>query len=388
MMNFRDMLLQKNIFQSSLEHWLFNKNSGKEVSVNIVFNNNISIGSSIGLVRKENQDKAVIAKFCSRQSKNKFYILFALSDGMGGMKEGGKCASLLLSTFLSELVECNENIPFKKLCNASSIANQAIFEKYNGSGGATLSAILLDSHGSSSAINVGDSRIYQLDRNGIFKQISVDDTIDGQLSAINKEKSEIPSSKQLVQFIGMGDGLEPHEIKLSSREIIKKLILTSDGAHCVGDAILGSLLENAPENKIFLFRSLALANWLGGKDNATSICLSFDSIKELFEKDKRSEQLIQVWNSDGKYDFPNYLYQGDIQNIAAGKVPQQLEVNPKYSEGVEAKIIKSQSYEKDVVRGKTKNTIARKSKPQNNNKKKSTNVQIEIIDFIKKEDTE
>lgn len=291
-------------FQLSLFSWLYLeqlKDSFKQA-----FHQGIHLGTSLGLVRKENQDRAIVARFRS-VNKDRTYTLAALADGMGGMVEGSKCASLALSTLLTKLIESKETNPLSMLAVAAREANIAVYNRYGGKGGSTLSAVLFDNSGNPYAINIGDSRIYQLDVGDIFKQVSIDDTIDGQLAAMNKEPSKRPESSQLVQYVGMGEGMEPQEVKLANKMKIKHLLLSTDGAHCVGDRMIEDIMIHSQNPTYFTNRLLALSQWIGGKDNATLVFIDYKSAKNFMINDEISECLIQICNTNGMFSSPYYL---------------------------------------------------------------------------------
>jgi len=380
------MASSKITFQSSLERWLL-KPSYNEISVNSAFDRNLSIGSSVGLVRKDNQDKAIISKFHSRNSKGKSYILFAIADGMGGMAEGAHCASLLISTLLAEIVDSKENNTFNKLRAASIIANDVVYKIYRGMGGSTLSAILMDSDGNVSAINIGDSRIYKHNIDGSFEQVSIDDTIDGQLAAINKKPSLMAESNRLVQYVGMGEGLDPHGIMLGNIADINKFIITTDGAHYVGGKTIELLLKNSPNSYTFIYRLITHSLWCGGRDNSTVICLSINEIKNIFQRDKNSEELIQIWSSYGKYAYHNYLLQSTAHYIeskspSCNPIPQ-VPVDPNFSKKTQP----ANQRQKKTGKVREKEKLKEQSNlvPVEKNKI-DDNVQLEIIDYLEKKD--
>jgi len=380
------MASPKITFQSSLEAWLL-KPFYNEISVNSALDRNLSIGSSVGLVRKDNQDKAIISKFHSRNSRDKSYILFAIADGMGGMAEGASCASLLLSSLLAEIIDSKENDTFDKLRSASIIANDVVYKKYSGMGGSTLSAILIDSYSNIAAINIGDSRIYKCNNDGGFVQISVDDTIDGQLAAINKKPSMMAESNRLVQYVGMGEGIDPHEIVLENNIDVKNFIITTDGSHYVGGKTIELLLKNSPNSYTFISRLITHSLWCGGRDNATAICLSLNEIKNIFQRDKNSKELIQIWNPYGKYAYHNYLLQSAAHHIAGNspsyKKPPQVLVDPNISE--KAPPANPRQTKTEKVRGKKKLKEQSKLAPVEKDKA-DDNVQLEIIDYLEKKD--
>jgi serine/threonine protein phosphatase PrpC len=142
----------------------------------------MAIATDIGLVRAENQDRAVI--FRAQLTGDTPTIIAVICDGMGGMKEGGVCSALAISNFLSSYID-NRDIPIKsRIIQAVIQANNAVFAQYKGSGGSTLSAWVIEDEANILGVNVGDSRIYSIGTDNI-NQLSIDDTLAGQLANKN-----------------------------------------------------------------------------------------------------------------------------------------------------------------------------------------------------------
>src|SRR5262245_7872269 len=59
-----------------------------------------AIASDIGNERSQNQDRVAIARGSDMSGSP--FVLCALSDGIGGMKDGELCAAMTLGTFFSD----------------------------------------------------------------------------------------------------------------------------------------------------------------------------------------------------------------------------------------------------------------------------------------------
>jgi serine/threonine protein phosphatase PrpC len=218
----------------------------------------IALASDLGLKRAENQDRVSVMKFSSSTTS---YTLIAIVDGMGGMRDGEKAAEIAISTFLSSVLE---NIRFGSehaMNHATLAANDAVFAFTNGKGGSTLSAILLCSDEQSITVNVGDSRIYAKDSVlGKVMRLSVDDSLAEVVGG---------SGTELLQFIGMGEGIKPHIAQLTQE--VSQVYLTSDGIHYIEPQTLSDIIESSDKVIQVVERLIATARWCGGPDNA-SIC--------------------------------------------------------------------------------------------------------------------
>ena len=140
------------------------------------------IGTSLGNVRGENQDRAVIVRYTSPEPHASF-VLAALCDGLGGMQDGSRCAQLGLAETILSLICSRDYNPKARFYRAVEAANTAIYNRYHERGGTTFSGILVPAKGPAIGINVGDSRIYERSK-GRVRQLSIDDTIAGQIQRL------------------------------------------------------------------------------------------------------------------------------------------------------------------------------------------------------------
>lgn len=249
-----------------------------------LFDNSAIIGTDIGVIRKENQDRVAALRV---QLANRSFACVALSDGMGGMQGGAECATLTISALFNSLIRRSIENPAAHghvlLASSTLDANQAVYESWRSRGGATLSAVLIESDGAASIVNVGDSRIYGT-RNGHAEVIRL--TVDDNLKeAFGGEDS------RLVQFMGMGNAVLP---KVETLPVdVTDLLLTSDGAHYFDQNVFRTIVERADGVTRAAERLLALARWLGGPDNASIAALNMDEVRTFLKYPQREE--AKVW---------------------------------------------------------------------------------------------
>ena len=222
------------------------------------------IGTALGNVRGENQDRAAIVRFTSERPSQSF-LLFSVCDGLGGMQDGARCARLALAEVVSVLVHYDDLDSKARLLRAVSSANTLLTNEYRGRGGTTLSAVLVAPNGQAWGTNVGDSRIYQYMPNRNCKQISVDDTIAGQIQHLRGigsiEIDRTHFSAHLAQYIGIGEELEPHSFEIDIATHESHYLLTSDGAHGPVSSALTGLAIHAPSPADLVKRILHLSKW-------------------------------------------------------------------------------------------------------------------------------
>lgn len=253
----------------------------------------IAVGSDIGSVRNENQDRVAIVRGASG---NGLPLIFGVvCDGMGGMVDGALCASIVMATFITSCYHNTDLPPKDRLFRAVMDANRTVYNQYNGTGGSTISAFLLEGGQEFWAVNVGDSRIYSLTKS--LNQLTVDDTLAGQRED-NASENEHLRSNELLQFVGMGQDLQPHIINLSlTSNVIEQLfILTSDGVHFLPREIIQSILTFAHEPAVAVRRLIDLSKWCGGRDNATAIVFSLD---KLLDQEIKAN-IVEVWDAFGE----------------------------------------------------------------------------------------
>lgn len=284
------------LLKTQLAKWLSRKTL--QSSVRRVGELPLTIGSDIGQKRSENQDRVAVLKF--KIDTTRSILVAALCDGMGGMDEGSACAAHTLASFLAACCTSEDISPKERVIRASHDANRVVHSLFHGKGGATLSAVLLDSKKGIVGVNVGDSRIY-IFRDKVLSQVTIDDTIAGLLPKVDHNT---PPRNELLQFIGIGDGLDPHPIELNV--FPELIVLTSDGVHFMEKELLQGLIRNASNQGVAARRIIEVAQWSSGHDNASIIIVApaFDNLLKLEET-----EAVQIWDPFG-----------ELQVIAAGPI--------------------------------------------------------------------
>jgi len=328
----------------------------------------VAIGSDIGNIRNENQDRAVILR--AQVTTNKFFLVGVLCDGMGGMEDGANCASSAIASFISSCIRNRQLQVKERLVQAVELANRDVYQEFRGKGGATLSAFILDSDENFEAINVGDSRIYISEKHEM-RQVSVDDTIAGQL---NQQEPSSQLSNKLLQFVGIGTDIEPHLLDIPSPNLIDKMIVTSDGVHYLNNSTLKSMLiQNVPPLELSK-RFIHVAKWCGGHDNSTVITLS-DISSILSSSENIKTGTVQLWDA-----------YGDVQFIGIEKsqpIPPLSSVNDEESDELDINIDSTsdnKSSDSKAVKEPTKRKQKNKKVDTDNSPKKKPQLRIDFND--------
>lgn len=274
-------------------------------------------GTDVGLKRDENQDRVAIARWQPRYGRGEAAFAIVVSDGMGGMQDGANCASLAVAHFIAELTSAPVGDIRQTVKRATQVANDRIFEAYRGRGGATLSAVVINGPHEVIGINVGDSRIYSpypSSPDGLATRMTVDDTLRDAFGG---------ESKDLLQFIGLGSGLDPHLVEIDFPDSI--IAITTDGAHFIEPQIFSEVIRRAPDLKTMVERVIALSRWLGGPDNSTMGVVDIRRARESLVSD--NIEGLELWT--GGADGPVYILEYDRRSTDYPPVtPTRAQVAP------------------------------------------------------------
>jgi serine/threonine protein phosphatase PrpC len=285
--------MEQDAIRVNIQLWLSRRVGNSAVKE--LFDSSVSIGSDIGIVRNENQDRAIFVQV--QMSVSKSFVIGVLCDGMGGMIAGAECANISVASFVSSCIR-NRQIPVgSRLIKAVEDANAEVYLKFEGDGGATLSAFICDSDGVFEAINVGDSRIYANHGQNI-KQYSKDDTLAGQY----KGAADSHLGNRLLQYVGVGPEIEPHILSFPSVEDITQLVLTSDGAHYIESGTFKQIFQQKLPALELCKRVIHVSKWCGGHDNSTVMVIN-DLWGLLSCSDEKSfipPGTIKLWDSFGE----------------------------------------------------------------------------------------
>jgi len=284
--------------KSAILRWL---SQGEHTGSCVVEKRSLAFSSSIGR-RDENQDRTLFLRLLPQVQTWPVLEAIVLCDGMGGMAEGATAAELALSSFVGAFSTKKYGSLADHLCAAVEAANQDVYRRFGGRGGATLSSVAVSSDGEMAGVNVGDSRIYGLFEDDQLVQFSKDDTLGNVLPELAKPGSP-GRLGELLQFVGVGKGIVPHRIDLRNSPLpFKCLFLTSDGAHGVDAKVFSEIVRNSANVVELAKRLIVLADWTGGKDNAT-IAIWDGTTDSLRHGANEGHGSLEIWGVQGKYEL-------------------------------------------------------------------------------------
>ena len=230
-----------------------------------------------GCVRKQNQDAYRIEQLDRKT------LLCVVCDGMGGAKSGNIASTLAVEVFVEEIRRTwTSNMDQEKtdqmLRSAVKLANftvydQAVqFEEFDGMG-TTLVAALVQGK-KVTVVNVGDSRCYGIDPDGI-QQITKDHSLVQLMVDRGELTPEVAKNYPGKNFITRAIGTEPIVLCDIYHWTVNRgdfLLLCSDGLSNVMDdqEILFEVVHGVQKHHCCK-RLLKIAKKRGAPDNVTSV---------------------------------------------------------------------------------------------------------------------
>ena len=230
-----------------------------------------------GCVRKQNQDAFRI------EHLDKKTLLCVVCDGMGGAKSGNIASTLAVEVFVEEIRRTwtstmDQEKTDQILRSAVKLANftvydQAVqFEEFDGMG-TTLVAALIQGR-RATIVNVGDSRCYGIDPDGI-QQITKDHSLVQLMVDRGELTPEVAKNYPGKNFITRAIGTEPFVMSdIFHVEVARGdfLLLCSDGlSNVMDDQEILFEVAHGVNKQHCCQRLLNIAVSRGAPDNVTSV---------------------------------------------------------------------------------------------------------------------
>ena len=232
-----------------------------------------------GCVRKQNQDTYLMEQL-DRNS-----LICVVCDGMGGAKSGNVASSLAAEVFVQEIKRSYSQLMDREKCDqmlrgAVKLANFTVydqsqqFEEFSGMG-TTLVAVLIRGK-KVTVVNVGDSRAYAINPEGI-QQLSTDHSVVQMMVDRGELTAEAAKSYPGKNLITRAVGTEPVVMcDVFHMEAAKGdyVLLCSDGLSNMMDdqEILFEVVHGAQPDRC-CERLLDIAKNRGAPDNVTSVLI-------------------------------------------------------------------------------------------------------------------
>lgn len=230
--------------------------------------------TDVGKKRTMNQDYVFVSKNPIGSLPN----LFIVADGMGGHKAGDFASKYTVKTIQESIEADTETNPVKLLRSAIEEANRKVRKKaaenpeYEGMGTTLVVATII--HGYTYIANVGDSRLYVINKDEI-RQITRDHSLVEEMvrmGEIKKEEARFHPDKNIItRAIGAGYDVKidffGHKLRNND-----KLLLCSDGlSNMLEDDEMFEIVNRDEEVSRKAGELINRANTYGGKDNISVV---------------------------------------------------------------------------------------------------------------------
>lgn len=305
-------------------------------AISSLIGNVVSLGTRVGKAKASNQDRVLFARFGDAAGQPVDLVI--LCDGMGGMQSGERCAELGIAGFVFGLAAALGlgRHPEEALRDATLYANNRVYEQFRSDGGTTLTALLIHRH-TAWACAVGDTRLYGHGKNGL-RQLSRDDTVEGALAEVRASPdaairpSDEPEHLKLLQYVGMGLALEPHVFRIEQPREYRYLFICSDGSYRPPGNLLAPLAAEASTPRQLVERLCAVAEYVGGSDDATVAVVDARMIDEAMSEELPLRRVLRFWGpavtqnasllNFGREVWPRYIV--ERRNMAVhGRLPDR-----------------------------------------------------------------
>ena len=230
-----------------------------------------------GCVRKQNQDAFRIEQL------DRNTLLCVICDGMGGAKSGNVASTLAVEVFAEEIRRTwkrgmESDLIDQMLRSAVKLANFTVFdqaaqfEEFSGMGTTLVAALIRDNK--ATLVNVGDSRVYGINRNGIH-QLTKDHSLVQMMVDRGDLTPEVAKSYPGKNLITRAIGTEPMVMcDIYHKEVNKGdyLLLCTDGlSNLMDDQEILFEVVHGINKEYCCQRLLDIAKNRGAPDNVTSV---------------------------------------------------------------------------------------------------------------------
>ncbi len=230
-----------------------------------------------GCVRTSNQDACIVEKL------DKNTLLCVVCDGMGGAKSGNVASSLAADVFAQEVKrnwksDMGQDRLEQMLENAVKLANFTVFdqaqqfEEFSGMGTTLVAAVVQNKY--ATFVNVGDSRAYKIDDDGI-SQITVDHSLVQMMVDRGELTPEMartyPGKNFITRAVGT-ESLTQCDVFCRRLERGSFLLLCSDGlTNLVDDQEILFEVVHGEDKQKCCESLLDIAKKRGAPDNVTCV---------------------------------------------------------------------------------------------------------------------
>ena len=239
----------------------------------------------IGKKRARNEDRV----FVSNSPIGILPNLLIVADGMGGHKAGDLASTETVRCFVKCIEERSKEaediVDLMRL--ALEEANRYVYylsqesEDYQGMG-TTFVAVTFCGN-SLYCINVGDSRLYKLNRAGeqpmSLKKVTEDHSVVEMMikeGLITEEEARVhPQKNMITRAVGIEETVQIDDFRLDVDNLVRVLLCSDGLSGMLTDLDILNIVSGKDDVEVTAERLLAKANDNGGRDNISVIVIDF-----------------------------------------------------------------------------------------------------------------
>lgn len=330
------------------------------------------MATHLGSKRERNDDRIAVARIAAPNTET--YTVALVCDGVGGSALGDQAASLAIASIIVDLAQQQGRSSLTELAvTLVRRADDLVRKELQGRGATTLVMLLATASGHLVCANVGDSRAYSWDQNSRkLDQVTVDDTIENELKEIPGNHAALINAHglqgRLSQAIGeSGRTADELRVQIYTKERFRDgAVLGSDGLwRAARDFETAVATAATPTDAVR--RAIALANWVGGVDNASLIAVG--DVKRLCgglqtqASAGRKQTEIALWSSSSKIKILTSNWIGEAKSTEPRAKPEKQKRNTKKKprKTVDEPQLKLETVDSKDVRPKIEVTIGEES---------------------------
>jgi serine/threonine protein phosphatase PrpC len=299
------------------------------------------MATHLGSKRDRNEDRIAVARIVAPNTET--YTVALVCDGVGGSESGDQAAALAIASIIADLAQQQVRPSLEELADTLvKRADELVRRELQGRGATTLVMLLAAASGHLVCANVGDSRAYSWDPSSSkLNQVTIDDTIENELKDLPGNPDALIKARglqgRLSQAIGeTGRSADELRIQTYTKEYFPLgAVLGSDGLWRAARDF-ETTVANSTTPTDAVRRAIALANWVGGVDNASLIVV--DDVQRLCGKRQaqvsadRLQTEIALWSSSTKVKILTSNWMGEAKSAETRVKPEKQKRNTKKKE--------------------------------------------------------
>ncbi len=230
-----------------------------------------------GVRRTMNQD----AFLCSEEPIGILPNCFIVADGMGGHNAGDIASRTVVDSFVTHMRTSSQRTPIQaieesiKLSNEELIAKAMTTKELEGMG-TTFVLASIDEDNNLLVANIGDSRLYLLDEDGV-RQITRDHSLVAEMVSkgeIKREEARFHPQKNVVlRAISTRNVVSPDFYRVRVKPGTYCLLCSDGLSDMLDESEMLKIVDEYEEVSDIAEKMIVLANENGGKDNITLILI-------------------------------------------------------------------------------------------------------------------